>query len=140
MLHHPSWRHYSSAQYDSPRRKVRPSSGIALAIADILIGNSRLCIYYHVGGRCRHESKCSFRHDDMPSAEDLYQLHVDAKNIPCFQLNSGKLFVLFIFPVVILSLDKTCLEGDACSWAHFCPRGTRCKFYKQGVCKFKGGK
>jgi len=35
-------------------------------------------------------------------------------------------------------LDSVCPEGDSCPLSHYCSRGSKCMFLKQGRCKFIG--
>ncbi|KAI0639377.1 hypothetical protein C8Q77DRAFT_1044898 [Trametes polyzona] len=77
---------------------------------------------FHYLAKCNNGDHCKYEHYYPLTPEQIDELRVNAKRWPCPAVNNG----------------NRCALGDACIMNHFCPKGPKCVFRKQGKCKFVG--
>ncbi|KAJ8495853.1 hypothetical protein ONZ51_g1442 [Trametes cubensis] len=79
------------------------------------------CNFFYLA-KCNNGDHCRYEHNYPLTPEQVAELRVNAKKWPCPTVNNG----------------NHCPLGDACIMNHFCPKGPKCVFRKQGKCKFIG--
>ncbi|KAI9063042.1 hypothetical protein FKP32DRAFT_1686352 [Trametes sanguinea] len=77
---------------------------------------------FHYLAKCHNGDRCRYEHHYILTPEQITELRVNAKRWPCPAINNG----------------HQCALGDNCIMNHFCPKGPKCAFRKQGKCKFIG--
>ncbi|KAI0361652.1 hypothetical protein OH77DRAFT_1508535 [Trametes cingulata] len=77
---------------------------------------------FHYLARCNNGDHCKYEHHYPLTPEQIAELRINAKKWPCPAVNNG----------------NRCPLGDACIMNHYCPKGPKCMFRKQGKCKFIG--
>ncbi|KAI0365226.1 hypothetical protein BV20DRAFT_954754 [Pilatotrama ljubarskyi] len=77
---------------------------------------------FHYLARCNNGDHCKYEHHYPLTPEQVAELRTNAKRWPCPAVNNG----------------NRCSLGDACIMNHYCPKGPKCMFRKQGKCKFIG--
>ncbi|KAH9849783.1 hypothetical protein C2E23DRAFT_736548 [Lenzites betulinus] len=77
---------------------------------------------FHYLARCTNGDHCRYEHNYPLTPEQVTELRVNAKKWPCPAVNNG----------------NRCALGDLCIMNHYCPKGPKCLFRKQGKCKFVG--
>ncbi|KZT02748.1 uncharacterized protein LAESUDRAFT_738628 [Laetiporus sulphureus 93-53] len=78
------------------------------------------CNFYYLA-ECKQGQNCRFAHDYVLLPDQLMELRENARKWPCPFVNRG----------------QQCHLGNNCVMGHYCPKGARCSFAKQGKCKFK---
>ncbi|KAH9944404.1 uncharacterized protein BXZ73DRAFT_40022 [Epithele typhae] len=81
------------------------------------------CNFFYLA-RCNNGEHCKYEHNYPLTPDQVGELRVNAKKWPCPAVNNG----------------NRCPLGDHCIMNHFCPKGLKCVFRKQGKCKFVGKK
>ncbi|TBU48361.1 hypothetical protein BD309DRAFT_987411 [Dichomitus squalens] len=81
------------------------------------------CNFFYLA-RCSNGDNCKYEHSYPLTLDQVAELRVNAKKWPCPAINNG----------------NRCPLGDNCIMNHFCPKGPKCMFRKQGKCKFVGSK
>ncbi|KDQ63727.1 hypothetical protein JAAARDRAFT_75984 [Jaapia argillacea MUCL 33604] len=79
------------------------------------------CNFFYLA-QCKSGDKCRYGHDYTLSQADLEEVRTNSLKSPCPHINK----------------NKRCPAGEYCCMGHFCPRGSKCTFFKQGKCKFTG--
>ncbi|PIL31987.1 hypothetical protein GSI_06691 [Ganoderma sinense ZZ0214-1] len=79
------------------------------------------CNFFYLA-RCNNGDHCKYEHNYPLSPDQVAELRVNAKKWPCPAINNG----------------NKCPLGDHCIMNHYCPKGPKCMFRKQGKCKFVG--
>ncbi|KAI0801289.1 hypothetical protein C8Q74DRAFT_1454658 [Fomes fomentarius] len=79
------------------------------------------CNFFYLA-RCNNGDHCKYEHNYPLTQDQVAELRVNAKKWPCPAINNG----------------NKCPLGEHCIMNHFCPKGAKCVFRKQGKCKFVG--
>ncbi|RPD82575.1 hypothetical protein L226DRAFT_549286 [Lentinus tigrinus ALCF2SS1-7] len=79
------------------------------------------CNFFYLA-RCNNGDHCKYEHNYPLTSEQIADLRVNAKKWPCPAVNNG----------------NKCPLGENCIMNHYCPKGPKCVFRKQGKCKFIG--
>ncbi|KAH7916318.1 hypothetical protein BJ138DRAFT_1132080 [Hygrophoropsis aurantiaca] len=79
------------------------------------------CTLFYLA-ECRFGSDCKYGHDYLLNEDHYKELRENAKKVPCRAANEGEI----------------CTFGEECVYGHMCSQGTKCRFLKQGICKFVG--
>ncbi|KAI0778162.1 hypothetical protein BD413DRAFT_684062 [Trametes elegans] len=77
---------------------------------------------FHYLARCNNGDHCRYEHNYPLTPEQVAELRTNAKKWPCPAINNG----------------HNCTLGESCIMNHYCPKGPKCVFRKQGKCKFIG--
>ncbi|KAI0724530.1 hypothetical protein C8T65DRAFT_691548 [Cerioporus squamosus] len=73
------------------------------------------CNFFYLA-RCNNGDHCKYEHNYPLTPDQVAELRVNAKKWPCPAVNNG----------------------ENCIMNHYCPKGPKCVFRKQGKCKFVG--
>ncbi|KZT30410.1 hypothetical protein NEOLEDRAFT_1144074 [Neolentinus lepideus HHB14362 ss-1] len=79
------------------------------------------CNFYYLA-ECKSGDRCRYGHDYILTHEHLDEIRINSKKSPCPMINRNQI----------------CPKGNNCCMGHYCPRGAKCSFLKQGKCKFTG--
>ncbi|TFK89773.1 hypothetical protein K466DRAFT_574615 [Polyporus arcularius HHB13444] len=79
------------------------------------------CNFFYLA-RCNNGDHCKYEHNYPLTPDQVAELRTNAKRWPCPAVNNG----------------NYCPLGESCIMNHFCPKGPKCSFRKQGKCKFIG--
>jgi len=79
------------------------------------------CNFYYLA-ECKSGDRCRYGHDYILTHEHLDEIRINSKKSPCPMINRNQI----------------CPKGNNCCMGHYCPRGAKCTFLKQGKCKFTG--
>ncbi|TFY69774.1 hypothetical protein EVJ58_g230 [Rhodofomes roseus] len=75
---------------------------------------------FHYLAECKQGQNCRFSHGYALTPTQLLELRDNARKWPCPYSNRS----------------QRCPYGEECVMGHYCPKGPRCVFARQGKCKF----
>ncbi|KAI0669923.1 hypothetical protein C8Q78DRAFT_976572 [Trametes maxima] len=101
----------------SPAKKIRP-----LDPTQPLHKQKPPPCNFHYLAKCNNGDHCKYEHYYPLTTAQVAELRMNAKKWPCPAVNNG----------------NRCTLGDSCIMNHYCPKGPKCVFLKQGKCKFAG--
>ncbi|KZP24527.1 hypothetical protein FIBSPDRAFT_784327 [Athelia psychrophila] len=110
------------------RPPAPPSYKSALQAAQVVAAKVPLskhkpppCTLFYIAN-CKHGAECKYSHEYILQEEHYETIRSNALKAPCPAKNR----------------NEVCLFGEQCCYGHACPATTKCHFYAQGRCKFRG--